>query len=62
MKTLTYHETIPGHHLQIAIMQELKGLPRFRNTITFTAYVEGWALYAERLAKDYNFFKIHIRI
>lgn len=57
MKTLTYHETIPGHHLQIAIMQELKGLPRFRNTITFTAYVEGWALYAERLAKDYNFFQ-----
>ncbi|AXR67445.1 DUF885 domain-containing protein [Leptospira mayottensis] len=57
MKTLTYHETIPGHHLQIAIMQELKGLPRFRNTITFTAYVEGWALYAERLAKDYDFFQ-----
>ncbi|EMF83016.1 PF05960 family protein [Leptospira weilii serovar Topaz str. LT2116] len=56
MKTLTYHETIPGHHLQIAIMQELKGLPRFRNTTTFTAYVEGWALYAERLAKDYDFF------
>ncbi|XDD50350.1 DUF885 family protein [Leptospira sp. WS92.C1] len=57
MKTLTYHEAIPGHHLQIAIMQELKGLPRFRNTITFTAYVEGWALYAERLAKDYEFFQ-----
>ncbi|WP_078128044.1 DUF885 domain-containing protein [Leptospira alexanderi] len=57
MKTLTYHETIPGHHLQIAIMQELKGLPRFRNTTTFTAYVEGWALYAERLAKDYDFFQ-----
>ncbi|MDV6234126.1 DUF885 domain-containing protein [Leptospira ellisii] len=56
MRTLTYHEAIPGHHLQIAIMQELKGLPRFRNTITFTAYVEGWALYAERLAKDYDFF------
>ncbi|TGM08937.1 DUF885 domain-containing protein [Leptospira barantonii] len=57
MFTLTYHEAIPGHHLQIAIMQELKGLPRFRNTITFTAYVEGWALYAERLAKDYAFFQ-----
>ncbi|PJZ29014.1 DUF885 domain-containing protein [Leptospira kmetyi] len=57
MFTLTYHEAIPGHHLQIAIMQELKGLPRFRNTITFTAYVEGWALYAERLAKDYSFFQ-----
>ncbi|EKR62664.1 PF05960 family protein [Leptospira weilii str. 2006001853] len=57
MKTLTYHETVPGHHLQIAIMQELKGLPRFRNTTTFTAYVEGWALYAERLAKDYDFFQ-----
>ncbi|PJZ56429.1 DUF885 domain-containing protein [Leptospira barantonii] len=57
MFTLTYHEAIPGHHLQIAIMQELKGLPRFRNTITFTAYVEGWALYSERLAKDYAFFQ-----
>lgn len=57
MYTLTYHEAIPGHHLQIAIMQELKGLPRFRNTITFTAYVEGWALYAEHLAKDYSFFQ-----
>lgn len=57
MRTLTYHEAIPGHHLQIAIMQELKGLPRFRNTITFTAYVEGWALYAERLAKEYHFFE-----
>ncbi|KWV25110.1 hypothetical protein LA733_1517 [Leptospira interrogans] len=57
MKTLTYHETIPGHHLQIAIMQELEKLPRFRNTATFTAYVEGWALYAERLAKDYDFFQ-----
>ncbi|OLY62734.1 DUF885 domain-containing protein [Leptospira santarosai] len=57
MKTLTYHETIPGHHLQIATMQELKGLPRFRNTIVFTAYAEGWALYAERLAKDYGFFQ-----
>ncbi|MBC7623173.1 MAG: DUF885 domain-containing protein [Aeromicrobium sp.] len=50
MRTLAYHEAIPGHHLQIAIAQELKGLPIFRNVVPFTAYAEGWALYAEQLA------------
>jgi uncharacterized protein (DUF885 family) len=52
MKTLAYHEAIPGHHFQIAIQQELKGVPTFRKIIPFTAYVEGWALYTERLAAE----------
>ena len=50
MKTLAYHEGIPGHHFQIAIANELENLPTFRSVLPFTAYSEGWALYAERLA------------
>jgi uncharacterized protein (DUF885 family) len=52
MRTLAYHEAIPGHHLQIAIAQELDGLPVFRRVVPFIAYIEGWALYAERLAAE----------
>ena len=52
MPTLAYHEGVPGHHWQISIARELKGLPQFRKVIPFTAYVEGWALYAEWLAKE----------
>jgi uncharacterized protein (DUF885 family) len=52
MKTLAYHEGIPGHHFQIAIAQELKGVPFFRRMVPFTAYVEGWAMYAENLARE----------
>jgi uncharacterized protein (DUF885 family) len=52
MKTLAYHEGIPGHHFQLAIAQELKGVPFFRRMVPFTAYVEGWALYAEKLARE----------
>lgn len=57
MRTVTYHEAIPGHHTQIAIAQELEGLPLFRSIIPFTAYSEGWALYAEQLAWEAGFQK-----
>jgi uncharacterized protein (DUF885 family) len=52
MRTLTYHEAIPGHHLQIALALEMEGVPLFRRVVPFTAFVEGWALYAERLASE----------
>ncbi len=57
MPTLAYHEGVPGHHFQIATAQELKGLPQFRKLIPFTAYQEGWALYAEWLAKDAGWYE-----
>ncbi len=57
MKTLSYHEGIPGHHWQLAIAQQMKGLPIFRRLLPFTAYAEGWALYAERLASEMGFYK-----
>ncbi|HST30793.1 MAG TPA: DUF885 domain-containing protein [Chthoniobacterales bacterium] len=52
MPTLSYHEGVPGHHWQISLAQELKGVPQFRRVLPFTAYAEGWALYAEWLAKQ----------
>lgn len=55
MRTLAYHEGIPGHHFQISINQELEGVPFFRKVLPFTAYVEGWGLYAERLALEHGF-------
>ncbi len=56
MKTLAYHEGIPGHHFQIAIQSELEGVPIFRTIGLFSAYTEGWALYTERLAWELGFY------
>ena len=57
MRTLAYHEGIPGHHFQIAISMELEGLPFIRKISPFTAYTEGWALYTEQLAWELGFQK-----
>lgn len=52
LEVIAYHEGLPGHHMQIAIAQELQGVPKFRTQARFTAYTEGWALYSELLAKE----------
>ncbi len=57
VESIAYHEGVPGHHLQISIAQELKGLPDFRKYDEYTAYTEGWALYCEQLAKDIGFYQ-----
>ena len=57
VETIAYHEGLPGHHLQISIAQELQGIPDFRKYPEYTAYTEGWGLYAERLGKDVGFFQ-----
>jgi uncharacterized protein (DUF885 family) len=52
-----YHEGIPGHHMQLSVQQQLKGLPKYRLHIILSAYAEGWALYAEQLGKEIGFYQ-----
>lgn len=56
-ESIAYHEGIPGHHLQFSIAQEKDNLPDFRKHKEFTAYTEGWAMYAEQLGKDLGFYQ-----
>ena len=57
VEDVAYHEGLPGHHLQISIAQELDDVPTFRKFGGYTAYTEGWGLYAERLGKDVGFYQ-----
>jgi len=57
MEALAYHEGIPGHHMQIAIAQELEGIPTFRKYGRYTAYVEGWGLYSEMIPKEIGLYE-----
>jgi len=56
LEALAYHEGIPGHHMQIAIAQELEGIPRFRRFGGYTAYSEGWGLYSELVPKELGYY------
>ena len=57
VESIAYHEGLPGHHLQLSIAQELTGIPEFRKYLGYTAFTEGWGLYAERLGKDVGFYQ-----
>ncbi|WP_255484280.1 DUF885 domain-containing protein [Granulicella sp. 5B5] len=56
-EAVAYHEGVPGHHLQISVAQQLTGLPKFRLHSGYSAYTEGWALYAEQLGKEIGFYQ-----
>jgi uncharacterized protein (DUF885 family) len=57
VEAIAYHEGVPGHHVQLSIAQELSGLPAFRQHGDYTAFIEGWAFYAERLGKEVGFYQ-----
>lgn len=57
MKTVAYHEGVPGHHFQISVALNLKGLPLIRRQAAYASYVEGWAKYAERFASEIGMYK-----
>jgi uncharacterized protein (DUF885 family) len=57
-EAIAYHEGVPGHHLQLSVLQQLTGLPNFRlHSLGFNAYIEGWGLYAEQLGKEVGFYQ-----
>jgi uncharacterized protein (DUF885 family) len=57
MEALAYHEALPGHHMQFSIANRLQDLPSFRRHVNYTAYVEGWGLYSELIAKELGFYQ-----